>query len=179
MSSRFVQTIRNNRLTAIAAMLLAAAVPITVLPILGSLMVDFIEVNNGIERDKAVWDDSTPVRLVTRPLINHAGRTQDLLVAVIDLPSVTAAHKMCGRSPHLNDTLQIFAAENPERTDALTRVPGRDPELKAALSARFPEIPIDTVRLTEPTAYKKIYPFRDVYECVGLGYRPLATKSEQ
>lgn len=155
-----------------------AILPVILLPIVGAEVVESVTKETEDEHGRPV-DDGEPVRLVTVPLLNATGKMSEALVAVIDLPNRAHADRLCESAPYLNDTLHIFAAENPERTDPRLRVPGQDPELRGVLRARFPGIAMDAVRLTEPTAYKELYPSRDVYECQGLSYRRIAMKSHQ
>ncbi len=154
------------------------ALPIILMPLFGDQVIDAVEEISDTDDDRP-RDDGEPVRLVTGPLMNVSGRIKDGLVAVIDLPNRTTADALCEQSPYLHDRLQVFAAEHPSRLDQKTRISGRDPVLIRALREKFPDIPMDAVRLTEPTAYKSIYPSRDVYECQGLSYRRIAQKSHQ
>lgn len=124
-------------------------------------------------------DEGGPVRLLTLPLLGASGRMKDAIVAVIDMPSKRQADKLCDDIFHLNDTLQTFTVENPERIDRRTRIPGRDPELLSVLRKKFPQIKIDGVRLTQPTAYKELHPRLDVFECRDGSFRRLATQAYQ
>lgn len=153
-------------------LVLAAALPLILLPLLGATVVDAMQ--------RAAYPDLTepgpegPVRLVTGPLMTAINVQQDEMVAVIDLPSRAAATALCRRSPHLNDALQVFAAQNPSRVDPDRRVPGWDPELAERLRARFPEFAIEGVRLTGPVAFAELYPRRLVYQCRGLSETRIA-----
>lgn len=153
-------------------LVLAAALPLIMLPILGSTMVDAMQ--RAASPDLTEPGPEGPVRLVTQPLMTAIDLHRNAMVAVIDLPSRAAATALCRRAPHLNDALQIFAARNPNRVDPQSRVPGWDPALARTLRDRFPDFPIDGVRLSAPTAYADFYPRREVYECRGLSETRIA-----
>lgn len=154
------------------------ALPVILMPLFGDEVSDAVQ-EISERKDARSPDNGEPVRLVTGPLMNVSGRIRDGLVAVIDLPSRDMADALCEKAPYLHDRLQVFASENPSRLNPNTRIPGRDPVLIRVLRDEFPGIPMDGVRLTEPTAYKSIYPSRDVYECQGLSYRRIAQKSHK
>jgi hypothetical protein len=151
---------------------LAALLPMLLLPLLGAKMVDAMQ--RAASPDLTTPGPEGPVRLVTVPLMNAISLHHDAMLAVIDLPSRAAATALCRRAPHLNDALQVFAAQNPNRVDPARRVPGWDPALAQSLRVRFPDMPIDGVRLTPPTAYAELYPKREVYECRGLSETRIA-----
>lgn len=153
-------------------LVLLAVLPMLLLPLLGAKMVDAMQ--RAAAPDLTAPGPEGPVRLVTPPLMNAISLHYDAMLAVIDLPSRAAATALCHRAPHLNDALQVFAAENPSRVDPVRRVPGWDPVLAQTLRTRFPDMPIDGVRLTQPTAYAELYPKRAVYECRGLSETRIA-----
>ncbi|WP_421884417.1 hypothetical protein [Pacificispira sp.] len=176
MTPKAVQPMGIDRLILYTIIAFFGVLPIILMPLFGEEVLDAVQEISDTE-DKRQPDNGEPVRLVAGPLMNVAGRINDGLVAVIDLPNRTMADALCEKSPYLHDRLQVFAAENPSRLSDKTRISGRDPVLIRVLRAEFPSIPMDAVRLTEPTAYKWIYPSRDVYECQGLSYRRIAQKS--
>lgn len=153
--------------------------PLATLPFIGHDLWAAYDDMTREDRDVRERDSGDPVRLVTIPLISTSYGMRDAMVAVIDLPTRADADALCEQAPYLNDELQTFAADNPTRTNAKLRIPGRDPVLAKALMERFPDIAMDAVRLTEPTAYSDVFPSQDIYQCHGLGNRRIAMKSHK
>lgn len=158
-------------------LVLLTLVLVAALPFAGSHIEEAYERAKAPKKVKREPDQGHPIRLVTVPLFNSGAGMRNAVVAVIDLPARSDADRLCGQSPYLNDALQSFAADYPNRTDPTQRIPGTDPVLAKVLKARFPEVRMEAVRLIEPTAYMDLYPSRDVYECRGLSYQRVAVRT--
>ena len=170
----------SRQIVAYTVILLFLALPMIALPFVGRQILERLEFSGTTTaQGTPITDPSLMIRLVTTPLIGLVEDDTKTLVAAIDLPTREVAAQLCAKSAYVNDAIQIYAANNPNRADPVRDMMDNDPRLVRYLNQEFPTFFIIKARITPQMAYQGETLRMDIYKCSGNSFRRVATKTER
>lgn len=165
---------------AYTVILLFLALPMIALPFVGRQLLERLEFSGPTTTHRSpITDPSLMIRLITSPLVGLIDDDTKTLVAALDLPTRDVAAQLCAKSAYVNDAIQIYAANNPNRADPVRDMVDNDPRLVRFLNQEFPTFFIIKARITPQMAYQGETLHMDIYECSGNSFRRVAAKTER